>query len=311
MPMVGIWIAAVIFWARSAGTHRQGIVQESGLVALDAEAAETANGLGSQADVGHHRNLGSDHGRDRCGAPDAAFQLHGMRTAFLHQAARVFQGLLRADLEAHEWHVGHEQAAANTAGHEAGVVDHLVERDRQAVIVALHDHAERIANEETIDAGGVEEASHGVVVGREHGQADATRSRGKKVGDRDDPRIDGDACLGMAVGGLDRSHRILRYQGVSGDNGEREAAASARRCDCVHAQRNTSSYSIISARGRRSSANLIVWCWSRVSCRKGREAPWHWAQNHEPVAIGRRTNLCVVANPPGVAPQPTRSRWTW
>ena len=42
---------------------------------------------------------------------------------------------------------------AGPAGHRAGVVDHVLERYRQGVLPPLHHHAQRIADQENVDAG--------------------------------------------------------------------------------------------------------------------------------------------------------------
>ena len=54
------------------------------------------------------------------------------------------------------------------AAHHARVVDHLVERHRQRRLVALHDHAEAVADEQHVDAGLVDEPREGEVVGGDH-----------------------------------------------------------------------------------------------------------------------------------------------
>ena len=104
-------------------------------------------------------------------APDdrqAALDLD-RRGAGLQQAAGVAHRLLDAHLIGHERHVGHDERARGAAGHRARVVQHVVERDRQRVLVAEHDHAHRVADEQHVDAGAVEKPRHRGVVGGEHG----------------------------------------------------------------------------------------------------------------------------------------------
>jgi hypothetical protein len=65
------------------------------------------------------------------------------------------------------------------------VVGHLGELDRQGRGVALHDHAERIADQQHVDAGGVEHAREAGVVAGQHGEllaAFAHRLEGGKRG---------------------------------------------------------------------------------------------------------------------------------
>ena len=115
--------------------------------------------------MAHDRNIGIGDGRNRGRDPDAAFNFDGAGAAFLEEAAGVFEPLLRTDLEAHERHVGDEQAAVHATRHAARMVDHLVERHAQRMLVTLHHHAERIADQDSIHAGRVEQAAHGVIVG--------------------------------------------------------------------------------------------------------------------------------------------------
>ena len=56
-------------------------------------------------------------------------------------------------------------ARSHAARDRARVIDHLVERDRQRVGAALHDHAERVADEEDVDAGAIDQAGERRVVG--------------------------------------------------------------------------------------------------------------------------------------------------
>src|SRR5262249_23365548 len=83
----------------------QGVFHQLGLIALDAEAPQTTDRLRCQADVAHDRDVGADNGGDTSGAADTAFKLDRMGAALLDEPASVLQGLLRANLEAHERHV--------------------------------------------------------------------------------------------------------------------------------------------------------------------------------------------------------------
>src|SRR5262249_14115589 len=101
----------------------QGIVQDLGLVALHAEAAETADRLRRHADVAHDRNVGAGDGGDGGGAADAAFELDRVGAAFLEEPAGTFESLLWRYLKGHEGQIRHQETAADTASHQAGVVN--------------------------------------------------------------------------------------------------------------------------------------------------------------------------------------------
>ena len=49
----------------------------------------------------------------------------------------------------------------------------------------LHDHSQRIADQESIYAGPVEKPGHRIIVGGQHRQADAADLGGQEVGNRD------------------------------------------------------------------------------------------------------------------------------
>ena len=59
-------------------------------------------------------------------------------------------------------------ARVGAARHGARVVQHVVERHRQRVLVAEHHHADRVADEQHVHAGAVEQPRHRGVVGGEH-----------------------------------------------------------------------------------------------------------------------------------------------
>ncbi len=185
----------------AGGFDGAGVVEEALGVALDLEAAESADGLRRQSDVAHDGDVGAGDGGDGGGAADAAFELDGVGAALFDEAAGAFEGLLRADLVAHEGQVGDDEGAADAAGDDAGVVDHLVEGDGERVGLALDDHAEGVADEEAVDAGDVEESGGGVVVGGEHREAVAAFAGGEEVGNSDGPQFGGGAGFRRFDGG--------------------------------------------------------------------------------------------------------------
>ena len=67
-------------------------------------------------------------------------------------------------------------SARDGAAHDgARVMEHVVEGDRERVLVSEHDHADRVADEHRVHAGLVEQTRHRCVVGRQHGDLLATR----------------------------------------------------------------------------------------------------------------------------------------
>ena len=98
----------------------------------------------------------------------AAFELHALARAFLHELARALDRLLRRDLVAHERQIADEVRPTEAARDGAAVVGHLVERDGDRGRETLDDHPERVADEDHVDPGLVDEAGHGEVVGGDH-----------------------------------------------------------------------------------------------------------------------------------------------
>jgi flavin-dependent dehydrogenase len=131
-------------------------------------AAELVVALRGQADVAHHRDAGGDQPLDELGVDRTALELDRVAAALLHQLAGVADALLDRCLVRHERHVADDMCTPGTARYRTAVVRDLVERHRQGGVVALDDHAERVAHEEHVRAGLVEQPREGRVVGREH-----------------------------------------------------------------------------------------------------------------------------------------------
>ena len=96
---------------------------------------------------------------------------------------------MHAQVVAGKRHVDDHQGVLHGAADHLGVVDHFVERDRQRVGVALHDHRHAVADENALDAGRVEQRGHRVVVGREHRDLLAGGLHGRKSRNRHSLRV--------------------------------------------------------------------------------------------------------------------------
>ena len=122
---------------------------------------------GREAEVAHHRDLGVEDGVDRVEALAAALELH-RGGAGAHEAGRVGDGVLAPEVVAHPRQVGDDQRARLRARDRAGVVRHVVDGDVQRVVVPEHDHRHRVADEDHVDAGGVDRARRRRVVRGDH-----------------------------------------------------------------------------------------------------------------------------------------------
>ena len=159
---------------RAGGLERLRVgdqLARSGLaLALHLEAAERVDGLRRQAQVPHDGDAGGHHGGNLRAHLFAAFQLHAVRAAFLEQAAGVAYGIGDADLVGQERHVADDQGVLRAAGDGGAVVDHVFDGHGQGVLVTEHHVAQRVADEDAVDAGLILELGGGVIVGREHGE---------------------------------------------------------------------------------------------------------------------------------------------
>ncbi len=125
------------------------------------------DGLRLQSNVAHHRDAGIDQAFDDVADALAALELDRLGHAVLHQAAGVAEGLVGALAVGHEGHVGDHQGALDRARDHAHVVEHLVHLHRQGGVVAGEHHRGRIADQDDVDAGLVDEARGEEVVGGE------------------------------------------------------------------------------------------------------------------------------------------------
>ncbi len=126
----------------------------------------------------------ADQGRDRFGLRGAPFQLDRLAAGFFQDAAGIFDRLERPGVTVGKRHVDDHQRPLHGPADHFGMVDHFVERDRQGGRMPLHDHRQRVADQQTLDAGGVQQPGHGEVVGREHRDLFARGFHGRKFGNR-------------------------------------------------------------------------------------------------------------------------------
>ena len=131
---------------------------------LHLEAAERMDALGCEAHVPHHGNLALHHRAYLVFHADAAFELHRLGAALLDEAARVQDGVARADAEGEKRQVGHEQRLGLGAAHRPGVVHHVVQGHLRRVGIAQNHHPQAVADQDDVHVGVVHEFRRGVVV---------------------------------------------------------------------------------------------------------------------------------------------------
>ena len=115
------------------------------------EAADRVDGLRRHADMAHHRDAAVGEIADGLGHMHAALELDGAAARLLHHACGVAEGDRRALLVGAERHVDHDQRAGRAAHHGLRMHDHELERHRHGGLVAMHHHAEGVADQQEID----------------------------------------------------------------------------------------------------------------------------------------------------------------
>ena len=109
-------------------------------------------------------NLGINHAPNHVHALLAAFHLDRLGAAFFHEAGSVVNRVFGVNLIRPVGHVGDQQRVLHAAAHRLDVVQHLVHRDRERVLVAQHGHGQRVADQRNVDARLVHQARGSVVV---------------------------------------------------------------------------------------------------------------------------------------------------
>jgi hypothetical protein len=118
-------------------------------------------------DVAHDGDASGGDAADGGGDLLAAFKLDRVARALLHQAARVLESLLGADVVAHEGHVADEVRPLDRPPHGAAMVDDVIHRDGERRVVPLDDVAEAVPDEDEVHPRLIDELGQRVVVGRE------------------------------------------------------------------------------------------------------------------------------------------------
>ncbi len=105
----------------------------------------------------------------------------------MNESPGIANGFRNAHLITEKRHVGDDERSFGSSRHRLGVMQDRFERDRESGLVALDHHPERVSHQENIDARAVQQARHGGVVHREHGDLLATALFLFEVADPDLP----------------------------------------------------------------------------------------------------------------------------
>jgi len=136
------------------------------LPALHLEATDFVHRLWLETQMSADGNVMAGKVPDNLDLTCTAFELDHHRATFLHQAHRVVECLTRVGI-AHERHVGNEEGVPQAASDGPRVIDNIVDSYRYRRIVTLNHHAERVANEHEVRAGGIDQRCVTRIVSRQ------------------------------------------------------------------------------------------------------------------------------------------------
>ena len=138
-----------------------------GSARLHAISAHAIDALRRESEMADNGDLGCDECLDQLNA--RALDLDRFSASLFHKADSVSDGVSHRPVIAAERHIGNHESATHGAAHGARVVQHLVDGDGKSVFLAEHDHGERVADEDQIHAGLVDQARGRVVVRGQRG----------------------------------------------------------------------------------------------------------------------------------------------
>src|SRR5262245_28073373 len=168
-----LWNAFQHHRERATILYRQSIAHDCFplvlVLTLNLIAAEPMNRLRGEANVSHDRDANLDDGLDRTWHRSTALEFHPLGTALLEEPPGIPDRLLPTYLIGEKRHVPDHQSTLATARNRSRVVDHLLHRNRQGIRLALKDAANRVADQEDINAGLVQNPRKGIIVSGETG----------------------------------------------------------------------------------------------------------------------------------------------
>ena len=93
--------------------------------------------------------------------------LHRLGASFFDEPHSIGHALRQTAVIAAKRHIGHHQRPAHRSANSACVMQHLVHSNGQGIVMAQHHHGQRIAHQNHVDSGLVDQARSGVVVSRQ------------------------------------------------------------------------------------------------------------------------------------------------
>ena len=137
-------------------------------LALHLETAESINGLRCETEVGNYRdrslNDSLDHVADIC----AALELYSVCAALLDEASGIYYSLFNTHLIGHKRHICHNECIHSSSRNCCRMVYHILHCDRKSVLIAEHNHSERVTDEDRIDSAFIHNFCCCVIVSGKH-----------------------------------------------------------------------------------------------------------------------------------------------
>ncbi|MNP35988.1 hypothetical protein D3C76_1293440 [compost metagenome] len=96
-----------------------------------------------------------------------------MRMTFLHQTTNTLQRFIHAAVVGHERHIRYDECTSCTPHNGAGMIYHIVYCHRQGGIITQYDIAERIPDQNHVNACFFRKQSRGIIVSRNHAERHA------------------------------------------------------------------------------------------------------------------------------------------
>ena len=131
---------------------------------LGPEAAEFADGLGANADVGHNRHTSIANGPYDVKLGLGGLDLYQLSAGLGDEPPGVSDGLGHAQMVRQERHVGDKADVRGAAADGGGYRDHEIHRGLEGRVEAEHDLCGRVAHEYHLDVGLSGQVCGGVVV---------------------------------------------------------------------------------------------------------------------------------------------------
>ena len=98
----------------------------------------------------------------------AALQLDSLTSALLHQSACIHNGIINGGLVAHKGHIADHECIFCTSGNSGGVVNHILHGNGDGILIAEHNHAQRVANQNGIYATFIHQLCCGIIISGQH-----------------------------------------------------------------------------------------------------------------------------------------------